>query len=222
MPLDLATHQLIWPTALSVAFVGLRETLLTSKPVDEITYTRSHKGQESWALGVSNILSGFYGGMAGCAMIGQPVPKVTTGQARTRIFTFVAGVFLLDPVTGLSEVTGQIPMAALAMVLFARRVAHVISVDRTLADDGAKVRYAVVGPLFFGSSNDLVDQFAYADDPAVVDIDLSRAQIWDASTVAAPHSVETKYRDHGATVTITGLDGHSAGFHRRLTGQLNT
>ncbi|MCQ9165912.1 SulP family inorganic anion transporter [Arthrobacter sp. STN4] len=278
VPLDLATLQLIWPTALSVAFVGLMETLLTSKLVDEITDSRSHKGRESWALGVSNILSGFYGGMAGCAMIGQTVLNVKTGQARTRISTFVAGVFLLALVTGLSEVMGQIPMVALAavmmvvavttvdwhslkpatlkrmpvpetivmgvtvavvvltgnlafgvvvgvilaMVLFARRVAHVISVDRTLADDGATVRYAVVGPLFFGSSNDLVDQFAYADDPAVVDIDLSRAQIWDASTVAALDSIETKYRDHGATVTITGLDERSAGFHRRLTGQLGS
>jgi SulP family sulfate permease len=275
VPLDLATLQLILPTALSVAFVGLMETLLTAKLVDEITDTRSHKGRESWALGVSNILAGFYGGMAGCAMIGQTVLNVKTGRARTRISTFVAGVFLLALVTGLSSVMGQIPMVALAavmmvvavttvdwhsvkpstlkrmplpetivmgvtvavvvitgnlaygvivgvilaMVLFARRVAHVINVDRTLDDGGATVRYEVTGPLFFGSSNDLVDQFSYADDPASVTIDLSRAQIWDASTVAALDSIETKYRDHGATVTIKGLDERSAGFHRRLTGQ---
>ena len=76
------------------------------------------------------------------------------------------------------------------------------------------------GPLFFGSSNDLVDRFAYADDPAHVTIDLSHAQIWDASTVAALDSIETKYRDHGTTVTIDGLDERSTGFHRRLTGAL--
>lgn len=271
----LATLQLILPTALSVAFVGLMETLLTAKLVDDITGTPSHKGRESWALGLSNIFAGFYGGMAGCAMIGQTVLNVKTGQARTRISTFVAGVFLLALVTGLSSIMGQIPMVALAavmmvvavttvdwhsvkpstlkrmpipetivmgvtvavvvitgnlaygviagvilaMVLFARRVAHVISVDRTLADDGASVQYEVVGPLFFGSSNDLVDQFSYADDPAAVTIDLSRAQIWDASTVAALDSIETKYRDHGATVDIVGLDERSTGFHQRLTGQ---
>ncbi|MCU1573762.1 MAG: SulP family inorganic anion transporter [Micrococcaceae bacterium] len=275
VPLNLATLQLILPTALSVAFVGLMETLLTAKFVDEITDTPSHKGRESWALGVSNVLAGFYGGIAGCAMIGQTVLNVKTGQARTRISTFVAGVFLLALVTGLSSIMGQIPMVALAavmmvvavttvdwhsvkpstlkrmpvpetivmvvtvavvvitgnlasgvlvgvilaMVLFARRVAHVITVGRNLTDEGAAVRYAVVGPLFFGSSNDLVDQFSYSDDPASVTIDLSQAQIWDASTVAALDSIETKYRDHGATVTIEGLDERSTGFHRRLTGQ---
>lgn len=88
----------------------------------------------------------------------------------------------------------------------------------TLAGDGTTVHYEVTGPLFFGSSNDLVDHFSYADDPASVTIGLSRAQIWDASTVAALDSIETKYRDHGATVTIEGLDERSTGFHRRLTG----
>jgi sulfate permease, SulP family len=276
VPLDLATFQLILPTALSVAFVGLMETLLTAKLVDDITETPSHKGRESWALGVSNILAGFYGGIAGCAMIGQTVLNVKTGQARTRISTLVAGVFLLALVTGLSSIMAQIPMVALAavmmvvavttvdwhsvkpstlkrmpvpetivmgvtvavvvmtgnlaygvlvgvilaMVLFARRVAHVISVNRILADDGESVRYEVEGPLFFGSSNDLVEQFAYAEDPASITIDLSRAQIWDASTVAALDSIETKYGNHGATVTIEGLDERSTGFHRRLTGHL--
>ncbi|HTN56510.1 MAG TPA: SulP family inorganic anion transporter, partial [Microbacterium sp.] len=61
VPLDLTTLQLIWPTALSVALVGLMESLLTAKLVDEITETPSHKGRESWALGVANIFSGFYG-----------------------------------------------------------------------------------------------------------------------------------------------------------------
>ena len=275
-PVNLETFQLVLPTALSVAFVGLMETLLTAKLVDDITETPSHKGRESWALGVSNILAGFYGGIAGCAMIGQTVLNVKTGQARTRIATFVAGLFLLALVTGLSSIMGQIPMVALAavmmvvavttvdwhsvkpstlkrmpipetlvmavtvavvvftgnlaygvlvgvilaMVLFARRVAHVITVERHLAEDGESVRYDVVGPLFFGSSNDLVEQFAYADDPTEVAIDLSRAQIWDASTVAALDSIETKYADHGAAVAIVGLDERSTGFHRRLTGHL--
>lgn len=277
-PFDIETFKLILPTALSVAFVGLMETLLTAKLVDDITDTPSHKGRESWALGVSNIFAGFYGGIAGCAMIGQTVLNVKTGQARTRISTFVAGLFLLALVTGLSSIMGQIPMVALAavmmvvavttvdwhsvkpstlkrmpipetlvmavtvavvvltdnlaygvlagvvlaMVLFTRRVAHVISVNRTVADGGGSVRYEVVGPLFFGSSNDLLEHFAYADDPDSVTIDLSRAQIWDASTVAALDSIEAKYEAHGSTVTIQGLDERSTGFHRRLSGYLGT
>jgi SulP family sulfate permease len=275
VPLDLETLQIILPTALSVAFVGLMESLLTAKLVDDMTDSPSPKGRESWALGVSNILAGFYGGIAGCAMIGQTVLNVKTGGARTRISTVVAGVFLLFLVTGLSSIMGQIPMVALAavmmivaittvdwhsltpstlkrmplpetlvmvttvvvvvatdnlalgvivgvilaMILFARRVAHVITVERVLDAAGDRVDYVVRGPLFFGSSNDLVDRFSYADDPAQVTIDLGQAQIWDASSVAALDSIETKYAAHHATVTITGLDERSTGFHQRLTGR---
>jgi SulP family sulfate permease len=78
----------------------------------------------------------------------------------------------------------------------------------------------VRGPLFFGSSNDLVEQFRYADDPPLVSVDLSAAQIWDASTVASLDSVQTKYADHGVNVRFTGLDERSTAFHGRLTGTL--
>jgi SulP family sulfate permease len=106
------------------------------------------------------------------------------------------------------------------MVLFARRVAHVIRVDRTVSDDGTSVRYDVVGPLFFGSSNDLVERFSYADDPPTVAVDLSQAQVWDASTVAALDAVETKFREHGVQVEVQGLDERSSLFHARLSGRL--
>src|SRR5690606_38876622 len=256
VPLDLTTLQLIWPTALSVALVGLMESLLTAKLVDEITETPSHKGRESWALGVANIFSGLYGGVGGCAMIGQTVLNVKTSGARSRISTFVAGVFMLALVTGLSSLMGQIPMVALAavmmvvavttvdwhsvrpstlkrmpipetivmavtigtvlltnnlaygviagvvlaMILFARRVAHVISVDRVPAEDGESVRYVVHVPLFFGSRNDLVEWFSYGEVPASVVIDLRDAQIWDASTVAALDSIAARYERRGAGI----------------------
>lgn len=117
VPLNLDTLQIIWPTALSVAFVGLLETLLTAKLVDDLTDTRSHKGRKSWALGVANIAAGFYGGIAGCAMIGQTVVNVKIGQARTRVSTVVAALVLLLLVTGLSDLMAQIPMVALAAVM---------------------------------------------------------------------------------------------------------
>ena len=276
VPFNLETLRIIWPTALSVAFVGLLETLLTAKLVDDLTDTRSDKGRESWALGIANIAAGLYGGIAGCAMIGQTVVNVKIGRARSRLSTLVAALALLVLVTGLSELMAQIPMVALAavmmivaiktvnwhsvqpatlkrmpipetavmavtvaitvatgnlaigvaagvvaaMVLFARRVAHVIGAERTLSHDGLSVRYDVHGPLFFGSSNDLVERFAYGVDPKLVAIDLTYSQIWDASSVAALDSIETKYRERGATVTFTGLDRRSSAFHARLTGQL--
>ncbi|HJZ20481.1 MAG TPA: sodium-independent anion transporter, partial [Bradyrhizobium sp.] len=101
-----------------------------------------------------------------------------------------------------------------------RRVAHVIRAERTLSHDGLSVRYDVHGPLFFGSSNDLVERFSYGDDPRSVAIDLTHSQIWDASSVAALDSIATKYRELGASVTFTGLDPRSSAFHARLTGQL--
>ncbi|WP_167047310.1 SulP family inorganic anion transporter [Salinibacterium sp. ZJ454] len=278
VPLDASTLGIIWPTALSVAFVGLMETLLTAKLVDDITDTRSNKSRESWALGVSNILAGFYGGIAGCAMIGQTVVNVKLGRARTRLSTLVAGLFLLLLVTVLSQVMAMIPMAALAAVmmivavktvnwhsvtpatlkrmplpetlvmlttvtvvvatdnlaigvaigavlailLFARRVAHVLRVDRTVSADDTRVAYTVTGPLFFGSSNDLVEQFSYGIDPAEVTVDFTGAQIWDASTVAALDSVRTKYIEHAASVSFTGLDERSTALHGRLSGYLGS
>src|SRR5438094_845964 len=117
LPLNLATLAIIWPTALSVAFVGLLETLLTAKLVDDLTDTRSHKGKESWALGLANIAAGFYGGIGGCAMIAQTVVNVKIGGGRTRISTAAAAIVLLVLVTVLSGLMAQIPLVALAAVM---------------------------------------------------------------------------------------------------------
>jgi SulP family sulfate permease len=106
----------------------------------------------------------------------------------------------------------------LAMVLFARRVAHVTQVERVVT--GGIARYDVRGPLFFGSSNDLIDRFAYADDPEEAVVDLTHAQVWDASTVAVLDAIEQRYAEHGRRVTFEGLDERSAAFHARLTGRL--
>lgn len=117
VPLNLQTLSIIWPCALSIAFVGLMESLLTAKLVDELTLTPSSKRRESIGLGVANILSGFYGGIAGCAMIGQTIVNVEMGKGRSRLSTLAAGVVLLILVTGLSEVMAHIPMAVLAGIM---------------------------------------------------------------------------------------------------------
>lgn len=117
VPLDLHTLSIIWPCALSIAFVGLMESLLTAKLVDDLTATASNKHRESTGLGIANILAGFYGGIAGCAMIGQTIVNVEMGRARSRISTLAAGVVLLLLVTALSEVMAKIPMAVLAGIM---------------------------------------------------------------------------------------------------------
>ena len=107
-----------------------------------------------------------------------------------------------------------------ASVLFVRRVAHVVTVTRTLSADA--VHYDVDGALFFASSNDLTTQFEYAEDPGRVVIDMSRSHIWDASTVAALDAIVTKYAQHGKHVTFEGMNEATASFHGRLTGGLGS
>ncbi|GEC76758.1 SulP family inorganic anion transporter [Microbacterium maritypicum] len=280
VPLTLETLGIIGPFALAMAVVGLLESLMTAKLVDDITDTHSRKTREAWGQGVANVLSGAFGGMGGCAMIGQTMINVKASGARTRISTFLAGVFLLVLVLALGDVVAIIPMAALvavmilvsvatfdwhsirpstlrrmpksetavmlitviatvwthnlaigvilgvltAMVMFARRVAHFVTVTRTVVDEEgiAAARYEVVGELFFASSNDLTTQFAYAEDPDRVVVDMTRSHIWDASTVAALDAVVTKYERLGKSVTIHGLNDTAAAFRQRLTGNLGT
>ncbi|MGC5076139.1 SulP family inorganic anion transporter [Agrococcus sp. DT81.2] len=274
VPLTLETLGIIGPTAIAMALVGLMESLMTAKLVDEVTDTRSNKTRESWGQGVANILSGLFGGMGGCAMIGQTMINVKVSGARSRVSTFLAGAFLLVLVVALGDIVGLIPMAALvavmimvsvgtfdwhsirpstlkrmpvsetlvmvvtvavvvathnlaigviagvlvAMVLFARRVAHFASVRREVTD--ASARYTVEGELFWASSNDLTTQFEYSADPDHVVVDLSRSHIWDASTVAALDAIETKYGRLGKTVELVGLNAASTSMHGRMTGQL--
>jgi sulfate permease, SulP family len=278
VPVDLETLRIIGPFAVAMALVGLMESLMTAKLVDDVTDTHSNKQRESWAQGVANVVTGFLGGMGGCAMIGQTMINVKVSGARTRISTFLAGVFLLALVVGLGEVVAVIPMAALvavmivvavstfdwhsvqrntlrrmpvgeqvvmiltvvvvvwthnlaigviagvtaAMVLFARRVSHFTQVvDVAHPDDDTRV-YAVVGELFFASSNDLVYQFDYVGDPRNVIIDLSRSHVWDASTVAALDAITTKYHAKGKDVQIVGLNEESLARHGRLAGHLGS
>lgn len=117
VPLTLETLGIIAPYALGVALVGLMESLLTAKLVDDITDTGSNKTRESWGQGVANILSGLFGGMGGCAVIGQTMINVKVSGARTRVSTFLAGVFLLVLMVALGDVVAAIPMAALVAVM---------------------------------------------------------------------------------------------------------
>ncbi len=117
VPLNLDTLQIIAPYALAMALVGLLESLLTAKLVDDLTDTHSEKTREAWGQGAANIITGFFGGMGGCAMIGQTMINVKASGARTRISTFLAGVFLLILVVGFGDVVAIIPMAALVAVM---------------------------------------------------------------------------------------------------------
>lgn len=277
VPFTLDTLTTIAPYAFAMALVGLMESLMTAKLVDDITDTHSSKTRESIGQGVANIVTGFFGGMGGCAMIGQTMINVKVSGARTRLSTFLAGAFLMVLCVVFGPVVSDIPMAALvavmvmvsfatfdwhsiaprtlrrlpageitvmvttvacvvathnlaigvvvgsvtAMVVFAKRVAHLAEVTSVIDPDGSAVVYRVTGELFFASSNDLVGQFNYATDPRRVVIDLSSAHIWDASSVAALDAIEAKYAQRGKRVEITGLNEPSAHLHGKLSGELS-
>lgn len=117
IPFTMETLQIIFPYSISIAIVGLVETLLTASIVDDMTDTESDKNKEARGQGMANIVSGLFGGMAGCAMIGQSVINVKSG-GRGRLSTFVAGAFLLTLIVSLKGFLVQIPMAALVAVMF--------------------------------------------------------------------------------------------------------
>ncbi|MGM0518577.1 MAG: SulP family inorganic anion transporter [Campylobacterota bacterium] len=116
VPLNFETLQIILPYSLPLAVVGLLESFMTTTIVDELTDTKGDKKTEARGQGIANIASGFLGGMAGCAMIGQSVINIKSG-GRTRMSTLIAGVFLLLMVVFLSDILSVIPMAALVAVM---------------------------------------------------------------------------------------------------------
>ena len=116
VPLTLETLWVVLPYSIAVAAVGLLESLLTASIVDQMTDTRSDKNRESVGQGIANIASGLFGGMAGCAMIGQSVINVKSG-GRTRLSTFFAGGFLLFLLMVLGDIVGLIPMPALVAIM---------------------------------------------------------------------------------------------------------
>lgn len=116
VPLNMSTLLIILPYAISLTIVGLLESLMTATIVDDLTDTKSDKNRECSGQGVANIASGFLGGMAGCAMIGQSIINIKSG-GRTRLSTLLAGVYLLIMVVFLSDIISIIPMAALVAVM---------------------------------------------------------------------------------------------------------
>jgi SulP family sulfate permease len=116
VPLTLETLWIILPTSATLAVVGLLESLMTAQIVDDLTDTSSNKIRESYGQGAANIVAGCFGGMAGCAMIGQSVINVQSG-GRGRLSTLWAGLFLLFLILVLADLVRQIPMGALVAVM---------------------------------------------------------------------------------------------------------
>lgn len=259
IPLTFETLRIILPPATAVAVVGLLESLMTQTLVDELTDTRSSRNQECIGQGLANAATGFIGGMAGCAMIGQSMINVKSG-GRGRLSCFVAGVFLLILVVGLGDVVSRIPMAALVAIMimvsigtfswsslkalrthprsssvvmlatvatvvwthnlalgvlvgvllsgifFAAKIAQLFAVSSELSACGRARTYRVEGQLFYGSVEDFMAAFDFREPLERVTIDVSRAHIWDISSVQALDMAVLKFRREGAEVRIVGMN----------------
>lgn len=116
VPFSLETLKIIFPYSIALAIVGLLESLLTSSIVDDMTQTDSNKDKEARGQGIANIITGFFGGMAGCAMIGQSMINVKSG-GRSRLSTFVAGIFLIFLIIIMGDLVVQIPMPVLVGIM---------------------------------------------------------------------------------------------------------
>jgi SulP family sulfate permease len=123
VPFTLHTLQIIAPYAVGAALVGLLESLMTAKLVDDITDTGSNKTREACGQGIANMVTALFGGMGGCAVVGQTMMNVKIAGARTRLSTLLTGVFVLILVLALGDLVGRIPMAALVAVMIVVSVA---------------------------------------------------------------------------------------------------
>lgn len=136
VPFNVETLLIILPYSLALAIVGLMESLLTASILDDMTETKSDKNQEARGQGIANVVNGLFGGMAGCAMIGQSIINVRSG-GRGRLSTFTAGVFLMFLILVLGDFVVKIPMAVLVGIMI------MVSID---SFDWDSFKYIITAP----------------------------------------------------------------------------
>ncbi len=270
VPFTWETLRIILPVSLTLTMVGLLESLMTAAIVDEMTDTTSDKNRECAGQGIANITAGFFGGMAGCAMIGQSVINVSSG-GRGRLSTLWAGAFLLFLIVVLGPYVAQIPMAALVAVMimvsintfqwrslrtllthpkassvvmlgtvavvvathdlargvlfgvvlsglfFAHKVTKFFGVASSRDEARAVRTYKVTGQIFFATAEAFHAAFDFREEGLKgVVIDLQAAHFWDISAINALDRVVLKFRHHGITVDVVGMNEATATMVERI------
>ena len=270
VPFTMETLMIILPYSVSMALVGLVESLLTARIVDNATDTYSSKNRESRGQGIANFVTGFFGGMGGCAMIGQSVINVRSG-ATTRLSTFTAGVFLMFLIIVLGEWVVQIPMPILAGIMvmvsigtfdwgsfrflqkaprtdaFVMLITVIIvlmtdnlaigvivgvifsalffatkisKVDVHLEEMADTVTLRFAGQIFFASIDTTIEQIEFKKYDKPVQLDFSRAHLWDDSAVDAVDTIVRKFEEKGNTVYVHQLNADSRKIVKELS-QIN-
>ncbi|QKT03837.1 SulP family inorganic anion transporter [Ectothiorhodospiraceae bacterium 2226] len=198
VPLTWETLQIIFPVSLTLAIVGLLESLLTASIVDDLTDTPSDKNREAQGQGIANIATGFLGGMAGCAMIGQSVINIKSGGLG-RLSTLAAGLYLLFFILVLGDLVSMIPMAALVAVMIMVSIGTFdwtsIPALAKLPRTDAFVLIVTVGTVVV--THDLAKGVFAGVLLSAVFFARKIAQSIDIETERAPGSPERTYRVHG-------------------------
>ncbi|OED36635.1 sodium-independent anion transporter [PVC group bacterium (ex Bugula neritina AB1)] len=274
IPFNFNTLGIVLPYAITLAAVGLLESLMTAVIVDDLTNTSSQKNRECAGQGIANIASGFFGGMAGCAMIGQSMINVKSG-GRGRLSTFFAGTFLLFLILVLADWVKQIPMAAVVAVMimvsigtfnwssiknlrthpkfsslvmfatvgvvvfshnlalgvlvgvlmsalfFAKKVSHLLLVEKSCMEKEGHRIYKVYGQIFFASADNFVLQFDFKEVLQKVTIDMTQAHLWDITAVSSLDKVVLKFWREGTEVEILGMNEASATIVEKLGNHNN-
>ncbi|WP_411843151.1 SulP family inorganic anion transporter [Salinicoccus sp. HZC-1] len=267
VPFTLETLKIILPFSLSMAVVGLVESLLTARIVDNATDTFSSKNRESRGQGIANFITGFFGGMGGCAMIGQSVINVKSG-ATTRLSTFTAGVFLMFLIIVLGNWVVQIPMPILAgimvmvsvgtfdwgsfkylqkaprtdafvmlitviIVLFTSNLAlgvivgvifsalffatKISKVEVHLETEDNLNKYRIEGQIFFASIDSMMNQIDLNIYDKNVELDFSKAHLWDDSAVDAIDTIVRKLEEKNNKVYVKQLNADSRKIVKELS-----
>lgn len=201
VPFTMDTLTTVAPYAFAMALVGLMESLMTAKLVDEITDTRSSKTRESVGQGVANIVTGFFGGMGGCAMIGQTMINVKVSGARTRLSTFLAGAFLMVLCIVFGPVVSDIPMAALVavmvMVSFATFDWHSIAPKTLRRMPAGEIAVMVITVVVVVATHNLAIGVVVGSVSAMVVFARRVARLADVTAVVDPDGATVVYRVTG-------------------------
>ncbi|NEB74777.1 SulP family inorganic anion transporter [Streptomyces sp. SID14478] len=201
VPFTLDTFTTVAPYALAMALVGLMESLMTARLVDDITDTRSNKTRESIGQGIANIVTGFFGGMGGCAMIGQTMINVRVSGARTRLSTFLAGSFLMVLCIVFGPIVSDIPMAALVavmvMVCFATFDWHSVAPKTLRRMPAGEITVMVLTVVVVVATSNLAIGVVVGTVTAMVIFAKRVARLSDVTAVVDPDGSQVVYRVDG-------------------------
>jgi SulP family sulfate permease len=210
VPMNLETLGIILPYAFILAAIGLIESLLTLSLVDELTQTRGRGNKECVAQGVANTVTGVFGGMGGCAMIGQSMINVNAG-GRGRLSGITAALCLLMFILVGSSLIEKIPLAALVVVgvivaalVFAWEHAKHVKISLSREENGWDA-YTVNGPLFFGSVTHFLNQFDVEQGSQDIVIDFKDSRVCDHSGLEAIDTLAERFTQAGKVLHIRHL-----------------